>query len=97
MHSQGIILGHRSHRTLAIVGCLALLYFAAGGIFLHQHTGSETVCPVCHVLHLQALAAAPLDLIPRVQQVEQQLPLATSLAPTAPFALARASRAPPSA
>src|SRR6266481_2040029 len=47
-------------RALAILGCVALLYFAAGGVFAHQHTGGpETACHVCQSLHVPALAAAP--------------------------------------
>ena len=35
-------------RTLAILGCIALLYFVGGGAFAHQHTGGpETACHVC--------------------------------------------------
>ena len=52
-----------SARTLqrygAVLLCLAVFYFAAGGSFLHRHTGGqETVCHVCQSLHAPALAAA---------------------------------------
>jgi hypothetical protein len=43
-------------RIAAAAVCLALLYFAAGGSFLHQHnSGPETVCHVCQSLHAPAL------------------------------------------
>jgi len=41
----------------AILACVALLYFAAGGSFLHEHTnGPDTACHVCQALHHAALA-----------------------------------------
>ena len=40
--------GRLAERTAAAAVCLALLYFAAGGSFLHDHkSGPETVCYVC--------------------------------------------------
>ena len=43
----------------AVLLCVAVLYFAAGGSFLHRHTGGqETVCHVCQSLHAPALATA---------------------------------------
>jgi hypothetical protein len=52
-----------SRRTLeryaAVLLCLAVFYFAAGGRFLHRHNGPlETVCHVCQSLHAPALATA---------------------------------------
>jgi hypothetical protein len=85
-------------RTLAILGCLALLYFAAGGAFAHQHTGGpETACHICQALHMPALAAAPLELIPEAREVARYAALPSNAAPQDSFALHRASRAPPSA
>jgi len=85
-------------RALAILGCVALLYFAAGGAFVHQHTGGpETACHVCQALHMPALAAASLDLIPEAQQVAWHAALPDSVSPLDSFTLHRASRAPPSA
>src|SRR5882672_6445947 len=63
MRSQEVILGRKaSHRSTALrrIGatliCLALLYFAGGGSFLHQHHGApDTVCHVCQSLHAPAL------------------------------------------
>jgi hypothetical protein len=52
--------GTLAERTAAALVCLALLYFAAGGSFLHDHkSGPETVCHVCQLLHAPALAASP--------------------------------------
>jgi hypothetical protein len=83
-------------RALAILGCVALLYFAAGGTFAHQHNGGpETACHVCQSLHVPALAAASLDLIPQVRQVAWHPVLPENVSPLDSFSLHRASRAPP--
>jgi hypothetical protein len=83
-------------RALAILGCMALLYFAAGGVFVHQHTGGpETACHVCQSLHVPALAAASLDLIPQARQVASHAVLPENASPLDSFSLHRASRAPP--
>jgi hypothetical protein len=85
-------------RALAILGCVALLYFAAGGAYVHTHTGGpETACHVCQSLHMPALAAAPLDLIPEARQVAWRAALPENVSPLDSFALHRASRGPPSA
>jgi hypothetical protein len=98
MHSLGTIFGHKgTRRALALLGCVALLYFTAGST-LHRHTnGHETPCHVCQALHMPALAAAPLDLIPEAQQVAWHASLPQHAAPSDSFALHRASRAPPAA
>jgi Protein of unknown function (DUF2946) len=97
MDSQGFSIGHGSRRrALAIVACVALLYFVAGAIFLHEHTsGEETACPVCQALHMPALAAASLALIPEAEQIARHSLLAKNAAPLDAFSLQRASRAPP--
>jgi hypothetical protein len=83
-------------RALAVLGCVALLYFAAGGVFVHQHTGGpDTVCPVCQALHMPTLAAATLEFIPEVRQVAWHATLPDGVRPLDSFALHRASRAPP--
>jgi hypothetical protein len=99
MSSWMLSLGRwNGQRALAIVGCLALLYFAGGGVFIHQHTGGpETPCHVCQSLHVPALAAASLELIPEARQVVCHAVLSDSVSPLDSFALHRASRAPPSA
>jgi hypothetical protein len=99
MNLHGLKSGIRNRqRTLAILACLALLYLAAGGAFLHQHTsGPETPCHVCQALHAPVLAAARLDLIPEVQQIAWHATPTEHVAPSNSFSLHRASRAPPSA
>lgn len=99
MHTKGAKFGgNRWQRALAVLGCVTLLYFAAGGVFIHQHTGGpETVCPVCQALHMPALAAASFTLLPEVRQVSRQAAPVTIAAPLASFASDRASRAPPTA
>jgi hypothetical protein len=95
MHSANF---HTARRALAIVGCIALLYFACGGVFVHQHTGGpDNVCHVCQALHMPALAAAALDLIPQSRQVAWHAVLPEKVSLLDPFALHRASRGPPSA
>src|SRR5271169_6672028 len=99
MHSLGTIFGHKGRRrALAILGCLALLYFVAGST-LHSHTsgtnGQDTACHICQALHMPALAAAALDLIPEAQQVTWHASLPQHATPSGSFALHRASRAPP--
>ena len=84
-------------RALAILGCIALLYFAGGGALVHHHTGGpDTACHVCQSVHVPALAAAPLALFPEAQQVAWHAVLTDDLSPLDPFALHRASRGPPS-
>lgn len=86
-----------ARRALAILGCIALLYFAGGGVFIHQHSGGpDTVCPVCQVLHMPALAAAPISFFPEAQHVAKQVELAAIASPLDSFATHSASRAPPS-
>jgi hypothetical protein len=83
---------------LALLGCVLLLYVATGFAFLHAHkSGPETTCHVCQVLHAPVLAVARLNLNPEVQQVARNSNLPDHAAPSSPFALHRASRAPPSA
>jgi hypothetical protein len=85
-------------RALAVLGCVALLYFVAGGSVLHHHSGGpDTACHICQALHMPALAAAPLDPIPEAREVARYAALPTDAAPQDSFALHRASRAPPSA
>ena len=46
-------------RIAAAFLCLALLYFAGGGSFLHQHNGGpDTTCHVCQSLHAPALTVS---------------------------------------
>src|SRR5437867_3724635 len=87
-----------AERVLAILACAALLYFAAGGSFLHQHTkGPDPACHICQALHMPTLAAAPLDLVSTPELVTWFSSLPLHAAPSDSFALHRAGRAPPSA
>jgi len=92
---------HRSifgRRTLALLGCAALLFFAAGGSVLHHHSaGPDTACHICQALHMPALATAPLGLIPETRQVVWHVAPAADASPSDSFALHCASRAPPAA
>jgi len=99
MDSQGFSIGHGSRRrALAIVACVALLYFVAGAIFLHEHTsGEETACPVCQALHMPALAVTPVDLTFVAHQAVWQAAIAQPATPCDSFTLHRAPRAPPTA
>src|SRR4029077_10521815 len=99
MNTQGSLSrGTIAHRALAVLACAVLLFFAAGGTFLHHHQGGpETVCHVCQVLHMPALAAASLDLVPTPEPITWYSSLLLHVAPEDSFALHRASRAPPTA
>jgi hypothetical protein len=83
---------------MAVLGCAVLLFFAAGGTFLHQHRGGpDTVCHVCQALHMPALAAASLDLVTAPAPITWHSSILLHVAPEDSFALHRASRAPPTA
>jgi len=100
MHTGETIFGRSTaQRTLAILACAALLYFAAGGSFLHQHTkGPAATCHACQALHMPTLAAAPLDPVSTPELVTSWYSsLPRHAAPSDSFALHRAGRAPPSA
>lgn len=85
-------------RGLALLASAALLYFAAGGSFLHEHTkGPDTACHICQALHMPTLAAAALDLVSAPEVVTWYFSLPQHTAPSDSFALHRAGRAPPSA
>jgi hypothetical protein len=97
MTSQGTISRRTiAHRALALLGCAVLVFFAAGGMFLHHHqAGSEKVCPICQTLHMPALAAASLDLVTAPGPITWHSSILLHVAPEDSFALHRASRAPP--
>jgi hypothetical protein len=97
MHSGNTIIGRSTaQRALAILACAALLYFAAGGSFLHEHAkGPDTACHVCQALHMPTLAAAPLDLVSQPELVTWYSSLPRHAAPSDSFSLHRAGRAPP--
>ena len=99
MHLGKTIFGRSTAQgALAILACAALLYFAAGGSFLHEHAKSpDTACHVCQALHLPTLAAAPLDLVNTPELVTWYSSLPLHADPSDSFALHRAGRAPPTA
>jgi len=87
-----------ARRAMAVLACAVLLYFAAGGSLLHQHTnGPETACHICQSLHAPVLAAAAFDLVAVPELIARYSSLPQQAAPSNSFSLHRASRAPPSA
>jgi hypothetical protein len=85
-------------RALALLACVALLYFAAGGSLFHQHTnGPDTACHICQALHMPALEAARLDFSSTPQIITWSSSLPRHAAPIDSFSLHRAGRAPPTA
>ena len=99
MQSEGTIFGRTIlRRSLVLVACAALVYFAFGSNLPHQHPqGPNGVCHICQALHIPALAAARLDLTTRLEVVAWYSSLPQHLAPSDSFSLHRASRAPPTA
>jgi hypothetical protein len=85
-------------RVGAALVCLALLYFAAGGSFLHQHqTGHDTVCHVCQSLHASALAPS-VSGIASAPEVSAWLDSQSDSDPVqSEFSSLHSGRAPPSA
>jgi hypothetical protein len=83
-------------RIAATVVCLALLYFAAGGSFLHEHKGGpETVCHVCQSLHAPALTAASNTLVSYPEVTGWHVAPPMQLAVLDEFRLYPSGRAPP--
>ena len=88
----------RVRRAVALLGCVALLYFAVGGPLLHHHNaGPDNACHVCQALHLPALAQASLDPVATPEFVAWYSSQTEHAAPCESFDLHRASRAPPAA
>lgn len=99
MQPEGTIFGRTMlRRSLALVACLALLYFAFGSNLPHRHPqGPNGVCHICQALHVPALAAARLNLSIKLELVAWYSSLPQHVAPSDSFSLHRASRAPPTA
>ncbi len=97
MYSQEAIFGRKVARhALALLACASLLFFAAGGSFLHHHTkGPDTACHICQALHMPALATARLDLVSTPELITWYSSLPQHAAPSDSFSLHRAGRAPP--
>lgn len=99
MRKQGAI---RSFLTLkrvaALAACLVLLYFGAGGAYLHHHkAGSETPCHVCQSLHAPGIGPSTHGLLSAPTAIGWYADVAAHAAPSEPFSFHRASRAPPTA
>jgi hypothetical protein len=78
--------------------CLALLYVAGGGSFLHHHNGGpDRICHVCQSLHAPALAArfSGIASAPQITGWHDSRPVFT--AALNEVLLLRSGRAPPSA
>jgi hypothetical protein len=85
-------------RASAMLICLALLYFASGGSFLHQHHGApDTVCHICQSLHAPVLtvAFAGIASAPQISGWHDSRPVV--MAALDEFSVLRSGRAPPSA
>jgi hypothetical protein len=83
-------------RAAAATVCLALLYFAAGGSFLHQHkSGPETVCHVCQSLHAPALAASSQTVVSYPELTGWHTARPVLLATLDEFSFLPSGRAPP--
>ncbi|SRR5260370_10474492 len=105
MRSQGLILGRRASRRkagLQRIGaallCLALLYFAGGGRFLHEHSsGPDTVCHVCQSLDAPVLTVtfSGIASAPQISGWHDSRPVVIQALDE--VSLLRSGRAPPSA
>jgi len=85
-------------RASAALICLALLYFAGGGSFLHQHHGApDTDCHVCQSLHAPVLTVtfAGIASAPQISGWHDSRPVV--IAALDEFSVLRSGRAPPSA
>jgi hypothetical protein len=98
MEKKGSSLSARAlQRFGAVLLCLAVLYFAAGGSFLHRHTGGqETVCHVCQSLHAPALATPNGLLVATPEITGRHESRAIQASALNEVSLHHAGRAPPS-
>ena len=97
-HTVGTISYATFKRAIALAGCAVLLYYAAGGAYLHQHKiGDETPCHICHTLQTPTLSASSQALLSAPLFVAWYSPLTERSAPRAVFSPQQAGRAPPSA
>jgi hypothetical protein len=97
MDGKNVRAKHRRRFGVTLI-CLALLYFAGGGSFLHQHHGApDTVCHVCQSLHAPALTVSfsGIASAPQISGWHDSRPVLT--ASRDEFSLLRSGRAPPSA
>jgi hypothetical protein len=85
-------------RIGAALLCLALLYFAGGGSFLHEHHGGpDTVCHVCQSLHAPVLTVtfSGIASAPQISGWHDSRPVFRAALDE--ISLLRSGRAPPSA
>src|ERR1700675_2777846 len=85
-------------RICAALVCVALLYFAGGGSFLHQHNGApDTTCHVCQSLHAPALTTSfsGITSAPQATGWHDSRPISTATLDE--VSQLRSGRAPPSA
>ena len=96
---NGIFAKMNARRVLALLAGMALLYFAAGGAFLHAHKdgSGDTPCHVCQALHMPALAPAGTASIAIPEFVSWYLTQPIHPAPCEAFSIHHAGRAPPAA
>jgi hypothetical protein len=88
--------GHWLNKAVALFACAALLYFACGGAFLHEHSsGPETPCHICQALHMPALAVAHVNLALTPSPIARLSSIPKQVALNAILSLYRLSRAPP--
>jgi hypothetical protein len=90
--------GMKLRRIGAALLCLALLYFAGGGSFLHEHHGApDTVCHVCQSLHAPVLTVtfSGIASAPEISGWHDSRPVFTAALDE--VSLLRPGRAPPSA
>jgi hypothetical protein len=90
--------GVRLRQIGAVLLCLALLYFAGGGSFLHEHHGApDTVCHVCQTLHAPVLTVTMSGVAsaPQISGWHDSRPVFAAALDE--VSLLRSGRAPPSA
>jgi hypothetical protein len=90
--------GMRLRRIGAALLCLALLYFAGGGSFVHEHNGGpDAVCHVCQSLHAPVLTVTfnGIASAPQISGWHDSRPVV--IAAVDEFSVLRSGRAPPSA
>ena len=97
MEKKASLCARSLERYGAVLLCLAVFYFAAGGSFLHRHTaGQETVCHICQSLHAPALATAAGLLVAAPEGAGWHEARTIQAAALEEVSLDHAGRAPPS-
>jgi len=88
-----------ARRALALLAGVALLYFAAGGAYLHDHKDGrgDTPCHVCQALHLPVLAPASVPSVAVPECFSWYVSQPVHASPSEAFSIHHAGRAPPRA